>query len=103
MIKYDSEVFKNINNFQNNKTSNKQRLKQIVIKNKVNKIIRAFRLFHERKNKLTVITTSNINTNINITTENANNNANNNPNEILNNTKIDNKIDVKLVVKVISS
>ena len=90
MIKYDSEVFKNINNFQNNKTSNKQRLKQIVIKNKVNKIIRAFRLFHERKNKLTVITTSNINTNINIITENANNNANNNPNEILNNTKIDN-------------
>ena len=54
IYKVDSKVFKDIRVL--SKTNNKDninqiRLKQIAIKNQVNKIIRAYRSFHARKNK----------------------------------------------------
>ena len=81
MIKCGSKIFNNLKYLQNIEEPKKQRLKQILCKNSINKIIRALRLYHERQNKYRTTTDmSNINTNINITT----NNINNNPNQNLN-------------------
>ena len=81
-MKYGSNIFNNLNNIQNLEKSGKERLKPIIIKNNVNKIIRAYRLYHERKNKYRTTTDmSNMNTTINNNNFNENLNNNNNTNK----------------------
>ena len=84
-------MFLDIKNLQNQEISDKTRLKQIAIKNQVNKIIKAYRIYRDRQTKYRSInyTTdinaiSNLNTNINVYPNK------NNKNNLFNNINQDN-------------